>query len=151
MTITDILTPSRTLCDLEGGSKKRILETVGNIIAEQTPSLDADAVFAGLINRERLGSTGFGDGVAIPHCRLSNCNEALGYLIKLQTPIDFDAIDRQPVDLLFVLIVPEEACEEHLTTLSSIAELLSKSEVREQLRNAHTAESLYKVIQHQAV
>lgn len=150
MTITDLITPSRALCGLEGGSKKRILEMASQAIAEQNPSLEAEAIFSGLINRERLGSTAIGEGVAIPHCRLSNCNEALGYLIKLDTPIDFDAVDQHPVDLLFILAVPEDACEEHLNTLASVAENFSRAEFRETLRACHTPTSLYQAVQESA-
>ncbi len=146
MLIQQILTPERTLCGLKGGSKKRILELASEIIAEQCPPLQTEEVFAGLLGRERLGSTGIGDGVAIPHCRLANCQEAIGYLITLDTPIDFDAIDNQPVDLFFVLIVPEEACNEHLQTLAAAAELFSQEKVRQALRNATDNNSLYAAV-----
>lgn len=146
MLIQHLLTPSRTLCGLQGGSKKRVLEMTSQLIAEQNPGLDSDVIFSGLLGRERLGSTGIGDGVAIPHCRLADCKEALGYLITLDSPIDFDSIDGKPVDLLFTLVVPEEACEEHLQTLASVAELFSQEAVRNALRTAKDNESLYQVI-----
>ncbi len=146
MLIQHLLTPSRTLSGLQGGSKKRILEMTSQLIADQNPGLEAGTVFSGLLGRERLGSTGIGDGVAIPHCRLADCKEALGYLITLDTPIDFDSIDGKPVDLLFTLVVPEEACEEHLQTLAAVAELFSKEEVRATLREAKDNDALYQVI-----
>ncbi|MGB0466332.1 MAG: PTS IIA-like nitrogen regulatory protein PtsN [Pontibacterium sp.] len=146
MLIQNLLTPSRTLCGFQGGSKKRTIENISQLIAEQHDSLDADLVFAGLLGRERLGSTGIGDGVAIPHCRLSNCKEARGYLITLDNPVDFDAIDNKPVDLLFALIVPEAACEEHLQTLAAVAELFSQETVRDNLRQATDDEALYSLI-----
>lgn len=146
MTLIDLLSPSRALCGLEGSSKKRILEITSQIIAEQHPELEADAVFSGLINRERLGSTGIGEGVAVPHCRLSNCRQAAGYLIKLDSAIDFDAIDNKPVDLLFVLVVPEEACDEHLSTLGSIAENMAREEFRAALRNTNNSDALYQAV-----
>ena len=146
MTITDLISPSRALCGLEGGSKKRILEIASQTIAEQNPPLEAEAIFSGLINRERLGSTAIGEGVAIPHCRLANCDEALGYLIKLDTPVDFDAIDNQPVDLLFILTVPEEACEQHLNPLASLAENFSRAEFRDNLRACSSSDSLYQAV-----
>lgn len=146
MLIQQLLTPSRTLCGLEGGSKKRLLEQTSQLIADQNPGMDADAVFAGLLGRERLGSTGIGDGVAIPHCRLQDCPTALGYLITLNEPIDFDSIDGKPVDLIFTLVVPEEACEEHLQTLASAAELFSQEAVRCALREAQSDAALFNVI-----
>ncbi len=141
-----MLTPERTLCGLKGTSKKRILELASEIIAEQCQSLSSEEVFAGLLGRERLGSTGIGDGVAIPHCRLGNCQEAVGYLVTLENGIDFDAIDSKPVDLIFILVVPEEACDEHLQTLASAAELFSQESVRQQLRNSSDNLSLYNAI-----
>lgn len=146
MLIQQLLTPGRALCGLQGGSKKRILEITSQLIAEQNPGMEADTIFSGLLGREKLGSTGIGDGVAIPHCRLANCPEALGYLITLDTAIDFDAIDGKPVDLLFTLVVPEEACEEHLQTLAAAAELFSQEKVRQALRAATSNEALYQVI-----
>lgn len=146
MLIQDLLTPSRTLCGLQGGSKKRILEKTSQLIAEQNPGLEANDVFSGLLGRERLGSTGIGDGVAIPHCRLKDCQSAVGYLITLEEPIDFDSIDSKPVDLIFTLVVPEEACDEHLQTLASAAELFSQEAVRRALRETADDASLYSVI-----
>lgn len=146
MLIQELLTPSRTLCGFEGGSKKRVLEKTSQLIAEQNPGLEADTVFSGLLGRERLGSTGIGDGVAIPHCRLQDCQNALGYLITLDSPIDFDSIDGKPVDLIFTLVVPEEACDEHLQTLASAAELFSQESVRNALRNTSDDATLYAVI-----
>ena len=146
MLVHELLTPSTTLCGIEGSSKKRILEKVSEIISEQNPDLDASCLFNGLHGREKLGSTGIGGGVAVPHCRLSECTDAKGYLVKLISPIDFDAIDNQPVDLLFVLVVPEDACSEHLQTLASIAELFSQEAVRNELREATDCNTLFNAI-----
>lgn len=146
MLVHELLTPSTTLCGIEGSSKKRILEKVSEIISEQNPDLDASCLFNGLHGREKLGSTGIGGGVAVPHCRLSECTDAKGYLVKLISPIDFDAIDNQPVDLLFVLVVPEDACSEHLQTLASIAELFSQETVRNELREAPDCDALFNAI-----
>ncbi|MDO6564067.1 PTS IIA-like nitrogen regulatory protein PtsN [Amphritea sp. 1_MG-2023] len=143
MLISELLAPSGVLCALEGGSKKRILEIASQQISEHYPELEPELIFAGLLGRERLGSTGIGEGVAIPHCRLDECNKATALLIQLQEPIDFDAIDAQPVDLLFVLVVPSEACDQHLQTLSNLAELFSQASFRDQLRNAESVEALF--------
>lgn len=146
MLVHELLTPSSTLCNLEGGSKKRTLETVSKLISENQSDMDRTCVFNGLHGREKLGSTGIGDGIAIPHCRLEECKDATGFLIKLESPIDFDAIDRKPVDLIFALVVPEDATSEHLQTLAAIAELFSNEDVREQLRATESNEQLYQTI-----
>lgn len=145
MPILSLLTAERVLQNIEGGSKKRIIELISNIIAESDEELSAEAVFSGLIGRERLGSTGIGEGVAIPHCRLAGVNKAIGALIHLSKPIDFDAIDNRPVDLLFFLLVPEEACDEHLSTLGKLAEVFSQEELRKKLRDTHSNEQLFAV------
>ena len=105
MQIDHILTPERTFAGVQGGSKKRVLELIGKLVAQHT-NLDPDAIYENLIARERLGSTGFGNGIAIPHCRLEDCHQAIGALLQLDGKIDFDALDGQPVDLIFVLLVP---------------------------------------------
>jgi len=145
MDIDTILSPGRTLCKIEGVSKKRALEILANTIAEDLPEIDADDLFRRLIARERLGSTGIGHGIAIPHCRVSNCTQTLGALISLKDPIDFDAIDNEPVDLLFAMLVPEDADSEHLQTLASLASLLNKPEYCEGLRRADSDQALYEM------
>ncbi|WP_067982534.1 PTS IIA-like nitrogen regulatory protein PtsN [Neptuniibacter pectenicola] len=146
MLLHELLTPSSALYGLEGGSKKRILENAAEIISEQHPDMSVSSVFNGLHSREKLGSTGIGDGIAIPHCRLAECTEAKGYLVKLDEPIDFDAIDGKPVDLLFILIVPEDSTSEHLATLAAIAELFSQEEARNALRANQDSQSLYETL-----
>ena len=120
MQIDHILTPERTFAGVQGGSKKRVLELIGKLVAQHT-NLDPDAIYENLIARERLGSTGFGNGIAIPHCRLEDCHQAIGALLQLDGKIDFDALDGQPVDLIFVLLVPQEATEQHLQILKMLA------------------------------
>ncbi len=143
MLIHETLRRDRTFHNVPGNSKKRVIENASELIAETVSSLDAEEIFAGLIGRERLGSTGLGEGVAIPHCRLENCQETVGSLIKLPEPIDFEAIDQNPVDLLFVLLVPTEATEAHLQTLAALAELFSQEAFREQLRQSKDADELF--------
>ncbi|GAB2191291.1 PTS IIA-like nitrogen regulatory protein PtsN [Sessilibacter sp. MAH2] len=149
MDLSSILTPSRVKCGLEGSSKKRTLENVAQFITKGFPVLDADELFRRLMARERLGSTGIGQGIAIPHCRLENCTGVMGALFKLNTPLDFDAIDDAPVDLIFTLLVPEEADDSHLKTLAKIAEVLSQTELVKKLRNCKSDEELYQVITQQ--
>ena len=143
MTLEALLSPRLSLCHLAGSSKKKLLLNIAQAIAEQYPQLDADTIFNQLIARERLGSTGIGDGVAIPHCRLPGCEHAIGVLCTTDPAVDFDAVDRQPVDLLFALLVPEDAEQEHLETLAEIAALFSDSRVREKLRQAESGDELY--------
>ncbi|HIG36829.1 MAG TPA: PTS IIA-like nitrogen regulatory protein PtsN, partial [Oceanospirillaceae bacterium] len=121
------------------------LESVSQWLAQQISNFDGKHVFNALINREKLGSTGFGDGIAIPHCRLASCNQVTGALIRLANPIDFDAIDQQSVDLLFVLLVPLEATDEHLQILATLAGKFGQAEFRDQLRNATNAEAMYQI------
>jgi len=121
MNISDILTPERTFADLKCASKKRTLESISHWLGDQMSEFDGKELFNALINREKLGSTGFGDGIAIPHCRLDSCTQVTGALIRLAKAVDFDAIDAQPVDLLFVLLVPLEATDEHLQILATLA------------------------------
>lgn len=91
-----ILTPGRSLVNVPGGSKKRALETVANLIADQVPELEMQDVFEKLVAREKLGSTGFGNGIAIPHCRLEGCSAPVSALLHLDAPIEYDAIDARP-------------------------------------------------------
>ncbi|WP_421869399.1 PTS IIA-like nitrogen regulatory protein PtsN [Motiliproteus sp.] len=144
MLIHETLVRERCFHGVPGNSKKRVLERISEMIAEQTPDLDAEDIFSGLIGRERLGSTGIGEGIAIPHCRLENCRNSVGALVRLQEAVDFDAIDGQAVDMLFVLLVPEEATEAHLQILAALAEMFSQADVRERLRLTESADELYK-------
>ncbi|UJJ30634.1 PTS IIA-like nitrogen regulatory protein PtsN [Halopseudomonas maritima] len=145
MQIDHILTPERTFSGVQGGSKKRVLELIGKLVAQHT-NLDPDAIYENLIAREKLGSTGFGNGIAIPHCRIEDCHQAIGALLQLDGKIDFDALDGQPVDLIFVLLVPQEATEQHLQILKMLAGKLDKAELRDALRAAPDAEALFNVM-----
>lgn len=143
MDIQALISPKRTLCGVESGSKKRALELLASTIAQDVPSIDADDLFRRLIARERLGSTGIGHGIAIPHCRVEHCEGTIGALITLADPIDFDAIDAQPVDILFAMLVPEESHEDHLQNLAALAGALSNADYRSRLRNARSDQELY--------
>lgn len=141
-----ILTPGRSLVNVPGGSKKRVLEQIASVIARDLPDLDGQTIYESLISREKLGSTGFGNGIAIPHCRLPGCSTPISALLKLSTAVDFDAIDGAPVDLLFVLLVPEAATDEHLELLRQIASMFDREDVRERLRQAQDSEALYQTV-----
>ena len=144
--LENILTPGRSLVNVPGGSKKKVLEQIANLIGKEVPDLDSQTVFESLVAREKLGSTGFGNGIAIPHCRLKGCESPISALLHLDAPVDFDAIDGAPVDLLFVLLVPEAATDAHLELLRQIASMLDRKEVRDRLRSADTKQALYQVV-----
>ena len=144
--LESILTPGRSLVNVPGGSKKRVLEQIANLVARDLTELDAQSIFESLIAREKLGSTGFGNGIAIPHCRLAGCETPISAVLHLESAVDFDAIDGAPVDLLFVLLVPDAATDAHLELLRQIASMLDRSEVRERLRQATSGEALYETV-----
>ena len=143
MHLRSILTLERTYFNAAGSSKKRVLENISRFICEDIRIMNPDHLFSALLSRERLGSTGLGNGIAIPHCRIENCTSTIGTLVKLEQSIDYDSLDDNPVDLLFVLLVPEEATDEHLQTLSMLAELFNEADFCQQLRNATSAEDLF--------
>jgi nitrogen PTS system EIIA component len=144
MQIEALLTLKRTLCHASCGSKKRSLEILASLIAEGSENIKAEELFEQLINRERLGSTGIGGGIAIPHCRFKAVNTTIGALMTLAKPINFDAVDSEPVDIIFAMLVPENAESEHLQTLAHLAERLQDSDFVTALRHATTPDDLYK-------
>ncbi len=143
MRVRELLSPERTLYHLEGSSKKRLFDEVATLVADACPGIGAQDVFDALVARERLGSTGIGEGVAIPHCRLPSCERPTGVLISLKQAIDFESMDAHPVDLVFVLLVPDRNPEQHLKTLSHLAALFNESDFRDSLRNSQSCEDLY--------
>jgi PTS system nitrogen regulatory IIA component len=144
MQLSSILAPERTLCNLPGVSKKRFLTTVSEHISKTTPGMSADAIYTALLAREQLGSTGIGNGIGIPHCRVADCHQTTGTLITLNEGIDFDAIDSQQVDLLFVLIVPAEETTEHLKVLGALARLFHQEAFCQALRASKSDDELYR-------
>lgn len=146
MQIASILSPERVLHRAHGGSKKRTLEHLATAICQSLPDLHIGDVLDGLVAREKLGSTGLGAGIAIPHCRLAACDKPYGAIATLQEGIDFDAIDGDPVDILFVLLVPQEACDEHLQILAELAKRFSDSAFCDSLRNAEDCDALFTAI-----
>ena len=138
MNITDLLIPERVTCCDNVGSKKRLLEYISELLAGSSPELLQNEIFNALINREKLGSTGLGKGVAIPHGRMASLKKPVCAFVKLANPVDFDAMDGQPVDLIFALLVPEDSTEEHLQVLSTIAEIFSNAGISMALRQCDT-------------
>ena len=146
MQISDILIPERIQCGASSNSKKASLEILADLIAGADPGLTKTEVFNSLLNRERLGSTGLGKGVALPHGRLKHCKKALGAFIRLATPIDYDAIDGKPVHLLFALLVPEESTQEHLDLLAKLAEKFSDEDMLAQLKGEQSQEQVFTLL-----
>lgn len=142
MQITDLITPDRVACHVKAGSKKRAFEMLADMLATCQPGLAQQDIVDTLMSRERLGSTGLGHGVAIPHGRLKKLDKALAAIVQLERGIDFDAIDNEPVDVLFALLVPEESTEEHLQLLAQLAEMLSDEQLRNRLHSAQTRDEL---------
>jgi PTS system nitrogen regulatory IIA component len=137
MQISDILTPERMLCHIQATSKKRVLEYFSKLLATEMSEVTSHNIFDSLLGRERLGSTALGKGVAIPHARVSQCDTTLAAFVQLEKGIDFDALDKQPVDLLFALMVPENSTEEHLKILALLAQMFSEEEFRDKLRRTN--------------
>ncbi|MCE7537387.1 PTS IIA-like nitrogen regulatory protein PtsN [Aliivibrio fischeri] len=145
MQLSTILSLDCTKSAVQCTSKKRALELISEIAAPQIGQSPQE-LFESLLNREKMGSTGIGNGIAIPHGRMFNCDNAVAVLIQCQEPIEFDAIDNRPVDILFALLVPDEQCKLHLKTLSSVAEKLNDKQVLRQLRHAENDNELYQII-----
>ena len=121
---------------------------ISEIVAEQTGQ-SSNVLFECMLSREKMGSTGIGNGIAIPHARMQSSDKAIAVLLQCESPIEFDAIDNRPVDLLFALLVPDAQCKEHLKTLSSMAERLNNKQVLKQLRKAQTDQELYDIMVNQ--
>jgi PTS system nitrogen regulatory IIA component len=143
--VSKLLAPAGVVLDLQVSSKKRLFEQVG-LMFENQHALARSLVFDSLFARERLGSTGLGQGVAIPHGRIKGLKEALGAFIRIGQPIAFDAPDAQPVTLVFVLLVPEKATEKHLQILSELAQMFSDKALREAMSKAPDADALHQLI-----
>lgn len=141
------LTVERIAGGVEITSKKRLLEVLAGLLSSAQPQLRTDTILERLLERERLGSTGLGHGVALPHARIKDAKEAIGAFIQLRQPVDFDAIDEQPVDLAFAMLVPEAATEVHLQLLAHLAGLFGEEGFRERLRQATDPSALLRQLQ----
>lgn len=146
MHIVDILTPERILCHVEASSKKRVLEFFGKLLASEIHKVSDREIYERLTARERLGSTSVGKGVAIPHARVNNCDITLGAFLHLDKGVDYDAIDRQPVDLLFALMVPENCTQEHLDLMAMLAQMFSDEQLRHKLRTVADCEEKFRLL-----
>jgi PTS system nitrogen regulatory IIA component len=142
----DFIVPTRIRIDLEVASKKRLLQSLAGLLAEGGPGLMADTIFERLTERERLGSTGLGHGIALPHARMGDIDQAIGAFVATAAGVDYDASDGEPVDLAFALLVPEQATEEHLQLLAQLARLFSDPRVRQRLREAPTVDAVLAIL-----
>lgn len=147
MDISDLLSLESVLADLKVTSKKQSLQELAKKAAELT-GLHERVIFDTLLERERLGTTGVGRGIAIPHGKLTHLDGLHGIFARLDRPVDFDSIDENPVDLIFLLLAPETAGADHLKALSKISRLLRDEEVCNKLRGASSAEALYALLTH---
>lgn len=143
--VSKLLPPSNVAVDIAVSSKKRLFEHLG-LLFENNHGIARRVVFESMFVRERLGSTGLGHGVAIPHGRIKGLKEALGAMVRLSTPVPFDAPDSRPVNIAFALLVPEQATEKHLQILSELAQMFSDREMREAMIMAADAASLHQLI-----
>lgn len=142
--ISKLLIPENILLDAESTSKKRVFERVA-LLFENSHQIARSQVFDSLFAREKLGSTGLGQGVAIPHGRVKNLRDGIAAFIKTEHPIPFDSPDGQPVNLIFVLLVPERATDVHLQLLAELAQMFSDKAFREQLQRNNDTLSIYEL------
>lgn len=146
MNLEQLINLDRIDCQVAVSSKKKGLEELSELISIGHPNLTVHEVFENLISREKLGSTGIGHGVAIPHGRCPYVSQAVGAFIQLSGAVDYDSADKQPVDLLFALLVPENSTDEHLEVLSQLAKVLRDPEIREKLRHAPDKETVFTIL-----
>ncbi len=145
MTLTDLLSPAAVISPLRANGKKQALQELAQHAATLTGLPDRE-LFEALLQRERLGSTGIGEGIAIPHGRMPGIDRLIGLFAKTEKPIDFDALDGQPVDIIFVLIAPEGAGADHLKALARVARVLRNQSVLEQVRKVRDPAAIYAIL-----
>ncbi|BEU04765.1 PTS IIA-like nitrogen-regulatory protein PtsN [Agarivorans sp. OAG1] len=145
MQLNKVLSLDCTQSAVQCSSKKRALEIVSELAAKQLDTT-TQCIFESLLNREKMGSTGIGQGIAIPHGRIDNQHQATAVFLRCDPPISFDAIDNKPVDLVFALLVPEDQCKQHLNTLAQVAEKLNDKQICKQLRCAQSDDELYDIM-----
>jgi PTS system nitrogen regulatory IIA component len=145
MTLTDLVAPQAIIPALKVNSKKQALQEIAAKAAESTGRSERE-IFDVLMQREKLGSTAVGNGIAIPHGKLASIDRIYGVFARLERPIDFEALDGQPVDLIFVLLAPETAGADHLKALAKIARMLRDTDLANKLRDARDPEAIYAVL-----
>lgn len=147
MKLQNILTLDCTLCAVPATSKKRIFDTICETASQHISAFSQHELLESLMKREQMGSTGIGSGIAIPHGRLADTDQVIAVLLTTQEPIDFDAIDNRPVDIVVALFVPEGDTQAHLSTLQSIAKLFSDKKNSKRVRKCRNNEELFQLIQ----
>lgn len=145
MPLHEFLRPEAVAPALRAKTKKQALQELSGSAARLT-GLDERAIFDALLQRERLGSTGIGEGLAIPHGKLPGLSRLFGFLARLDKPIDFEALDGQPVDLVFLLLAPEAAGADHLKALARVARVLRDPGLLHRIRSARDADALYAIV-----
>ncbi len=145
MEISDLIEPRAVVATLRAANKKQVLQEIARRAAEITGEAER-AIFDVLIERERLGTTGVGSGIAIPHGKLAGLKRLYGLFARLETPIDFESIDGQPVDLIFLLLAPGGAGADHLKALARVSRLLRDRAVCDKLRGSDSPEALYALL-----
>ena len=148
MEIRDLLTSERVVANLKVTSKKQALQELSKKISGLIGQ-DERKIFELLLERERLGTTGVGDGIAIPHGKLSSLDKLYGMFARLERPVNFESIDERPVDLIFLLLAPETAGADHLKALARISRLLRDKKVCDKLRGSDTPEALFALLTEQ--
>jgi len=143
---SDLLSPGRVLAGTRVSSKKRLLELISETLAQKNKDLSSREIFESLCAREHLGSTALGNGVAMPHGRITGTQGVEALFLQLAKPLPFDADDGKPVDLIFALAVPQHCTEDHSKLLSSIAERFSEPELLEQLREASDSNEVWQLL-----
>ena len=133
-------------CHDPASSKKRVIESLSHLLAKNTVNIKADEIFQVLFDRERLGSTGLGRGVAIPHARISGITRTMAAMITLETPVKYEAIDKHPIDIAFALLVPEGEGEHHLDHLALLADLFRNEAICQQIRAATEPEQIFDLL-----
>lgn len=146
MFLDDIINRDAVLCNAHARSKKHCLEILSELLARTQPDISVDDIFESLIERERLGCTGLDVGVAFPRCRVDGIDRCVAAMIKLSEPIDFDASDGEPVDLVFGLMVPQDVTDSHHADIAMVTDLLGDERLRQELRKATSSSTLYKLL-----
>ena len=146
MKISDILSPENILSNIQCNSKKAAIELLAKNLADSNNGISQIEIIDCFIAREKLGSTGLGNGVAIPHGRLKYCKETIAGFIQLNNGVDYETIDNIPVDLIFALIVPEESTDEHLKILAMLAKILSNTETINKLRKSKNSAEIFALL-----
>ncbi len=146
MFLENIINRDAVLCNAHARSKKHCLEILSELLVRNQPDIPSEDIFESLIERERLGCTGLDVGVAFPRCRVEGIDRCVAAMIKLSDPIDFDASDGEPVDLVFGLMVPNDVTESHHADIAMVTDLLGDDELRQKLRAATSSSALYKLL-----